>query len=179
MAKMRHTSGWLWQHALFSGLCLGTVVSCDPREQPDQTCPFDMPTPPFRLTVDTLEPTLRPELELNIVYGGNQRESYHPGERSTSPDICCVTLNSADAAPERIPCAGEAPDAATEPLVVVCDLWTSGAANLTIRQGEHVYASQTLQALPRQDIPLRCGLFETTDAHWTYGLGDAGVVIHE
>lgn len=179
MVKTWHTSGRLWQHALSSGLCLSTLVSCGPREPPDETCPLDMPTPPFRLTVETTEAALSPELELNIIYGGNQRESYHPGERSTSPDICCTTLGSAEAAPERIPCAGDPPDAAVEPLVVVCDLWTGGAAKLTIRSGDRVHASQTLQAVPRRDIPLRCGLFETMDARWTYGLGDAGVVIHE
>ncbi len=134
---------------------------------------------PFRLTVDTTESALSPELEIHISYGGDQTETYHPGQTSQSSDICCATYGVGGTIPERIPCAEADNDAAAGRALVVCDLWTGGAANLTIRNGAEVVASQTLQATPRVDTPQQCGLFETLDAHWTYGLADAGVAVQD
>lgn len=175
MSRKRHSKRPLWQHGTAGGLVLSCFMACAPHEEPD-ACPLDTPTPPFRLTVDTTETSLSPELEIRITFGGNQTETYHPGETSASPDICCATFDAKSNVPERIPCSGSATDSATEPNVVVCDLWTGGAANLTISGGAVTFASQTLQAVPRVDIAEQCGLFETLEASWTYGLNDAGVV---
>jgi hypothetical protein len=161
-----------------SPLLVWFLLACAPKDKPGP-CPLDMPTPPFRLTVDTTEPGLSADLEIHVVYGGDQTETYRPGTSSTSPDICCATLATSGSIPERVPCSESAADAAVTPVLVVCDLWTGGAAILTIKDSHQVYASQTLQAQPRSDVQEGCGLFETIEAQWTYGLSDAGVAIHE
>lgn len=177
MARKRPEKRPLWQHAAATSvLVVWSLAACGPEQRPDP-CPLDMPAPPFRLTVDTAQPVLSPELQIHIVYGGTQTETYHPGDPSSSADICCATFGPSSDIPERVSCAHHGTDAATNPTMVVCDLWTGGAANLTIKAGQQVYAEQTLQAVPRVDIPESCGLFETVEAHWTYGLADAGVAI--
>lgn len=167
-----------WKVAVASLALLPVGAACGPGERTDP-CPLDMPTPPFRLTVDTAEAALNTELQIQIAYGGNQMETYQPGQTSSSEDICCATLGEGSTIPERIPCSGGVSDASTGPTIVVCDLWTGGAANLTIQSGTEVVAEQTLQAAPRIDIPESCGLFETLEVHWTYGAADAGVAVHD
>lgn len=175
MARKQHSKRPLWQYGC---AYLLATTACGQPQRPE-ACPLDMPTPPFRLTVDTVELSLSADLEIRIVYGGKQTEIYHPGDSSLSPDICCTTLAHTSAIPKRVPCAQPTTDAATTLAVVVCDLWTGGAANLTIRNGEQVYTSQTLQAVPQLDVPESCGLFETVDARWTYGLHDAGAAMQD
>lgn len=73
----------------------------------------------------------------------------------------------------RLPDAG-APDEVNH---VVCDLWTNGAADLTVLVDGLERVQQTLPAR-QQEAGERCGLLETVEAVLVLDAPDAGVVLH-
>lgn len=155
--------------------CVMVSSACtDPKPGPE---PCDAPQPAFRFEATTVHEPLPPELTLQVEFGGAQTETYTLGATRVGDVACCVTVTSVEDAPRVIPCdTSMERDAAVEPNAIVCDLWTNGAVNLTVRHKNRVLVAQTLQAQLANEED-KCGVFRTLPAKWELGAGDAGVVL--
>jgi hypothetical protein len=161
-------------------LLLGSVASACERETQDApgVCPLAVPA--FRLTLRAV-PELPPGTKLTVAFGGAQSERFvlgmAPGSNET---VCCGTYLDGDA-PELIPCS-TAPDAQTDGAglasdaagfrspALVCDLWTNGAAEITVRAAGYPEFTEHLVAEMRKE----CAGLVTVEIDRTLMHADAG-----
>lgn len=129
-------------------------------------------------------PELPPGTKLTVAFGGAQHERYAlgmaPGNNET---VCCGTYPEG-AAPERIPCSpvsdvdtgiARGADAGADagvlrPSTVVCDLWTNGAAEISVRAAGYPEFTEHLVAEMREE----CAGLVTVEIDRTLMHTDAG-----
>ena len=146
-------------------------------------------------------------LTIDVAFGGAQSESYRVGSSTRGEVVCCQSVEEVSDAPKRIPCAGAGLDKAEQFNLaardashilndagtmgstsdgtpgadfdfVVCDLWTNGAAHLTVWIDGETRLDQTLPARQQEESG-NCGLLQTVDAVLALGDSDAGVRIEQ
>ncbi len=126
---------------------------------PDENSrPCDAPVMAFRVTLTAADGPLPPGMEL-IVDHGTGEAKYHPGDPPSSQVLFCEN-RLADGGPVD-------PDAGVYPALV-CELWTDGAAHVTVRAEGYLTLDEQL------DAKLESGCLKTRDVQLTLERGDAG-----
>jgi hypothetical protein len=163
------------------GLALsGALEACkhSPHDGTLGMCP--QPAPAFRLTL-WAQPALPLGASLRVGFGGAQTESYELGGREGHNETaCCAAFVDASGAPERIACGGTRPDTAassdagrTPARVIVCDLWTDGAAEIVVRAKGFPTLKESLVAQRAAEME-GCHTLVTVDVQRALSHTDAG-----
>lgn len=173
------------------GVCVALGgLCCDPTgDPPDEVCPRARPA--FELTIASLEGPLPRSLEVEVEFGGAAIESYSFQRGNVGNDVLCCVPGNAQASSLHPQTCGRAlselmkPDAALDaapplatpsldlPTRVHCQLWTNGAAELTITARDTPELRRTLVADQDERYP-QCSVWDTTSVKLVLGADDAG-----
>jgi hypothetical protein len=132
-----------------------SLAACGTADPPGEAlCPG--PRPAFALLVEAADKRPLPEdTTILVVYGGSAEERFHLKAPSGTPDVvfCGVVPGGADPDGGVIDAGQGGP---TEVTAVSCQLWTDGAANVTVQAEGLATVKRTLEA--KTD---RCGITTT------------------
>jgi hypothetical protein len=162
-------------------------AGCDSKKPPPvMMCPD--PVPAFRVRL-TSGSTLPPGAKLEVVFGGAQSEQYVLGEaHSSNETVCCTSLAAGAPVPSSIPCDGAAgtpqvadasqvldagATAVTEYALITCELWTNGAAKVTVEAEGYQVSTETLVAEADEELEY-CNAFRTVYVDLSLLRPDAG-----
>jgi hypothetical protein len=147
------------------------VACSQPRTAP---CPRSQAA--FRLQVTAIDGNLPVDTELTVSYQGSRQERYDFYDMGAgNVDVCCRPSGSAWPATAALPTVactpGSSPDASVAPNVedagsraaLVCQLWTSGPAEVDVTATGYAELDQVLQA---ELLDNGCGV-QTTDVRVT------------
>jgi hypothetical protein len=166
------------------------LLACDPgSDAPEDVCPRARPA--FELTIKSHEGTLPRNLGVEVEFGGATSERYSfqrgnegndvlccvPGNEPLSslhPQTCGRALSESMLADAALDAAPTAPAPLHPPTELRCQIWTNGAADLTITAGETPELRRTLVADLDERYP-RCAVWDTTAVKLVLGATDAGV----
>jgi hypothetical protein len=150
-------------------LVLGCKDSKDPANDP--LCVQQGPA--FRVMVVAPHGALPRNVELDLVYQGTLHAQYELGHRSSNEDLCCRTMSSIPDELSMTSCND--PDAGFPPhapaMAILCDVWSNGAAQLTLRATGYDTTVHDLTATRNE----QCETIETSDVTLTLQRGDAGM----
>jgi len=142
---------WRGYLALLAGLF---VAGC-PEED---TKPCDAPVMAFRVTLNAADGPLPPDTGLLVRHGTGNAEYHLQGLRSGTNVLFCGDRDGGQIDPND---AGKLD-------VLVCELWTDGAAHVTVRAKGYLTLDEQL------DAKLESGCLQTRDVQLTLERGDAG-----
>lgn len=144
--------------SLLSALALTTSCSKDPRYD---DCIVERPA--FRVRVNAHANELPDDTRLYVDYGAGEEE-YRLGDPPERPDVVfCILLSEQVDAGAMIEV-----DTGSGVQELLCELWTQGAAQLTVRASG--YPTQVLTMVAERD---GCGI-ETVDYHVVLERADGG-----
>lgn len=168
-------------------LALAAVCACQQHApKADPVCPRARAA--FELEVSTDSATLPESLVVRVGFGGAESEAYSPklGNRhntvlccssnanaSLRPMTCGQDLSAEDAgeASNPVPTMSEPKDASD----VRCQVWSNGAAELTVSARGFAPVHRTLAAEPDSELP-QCSVWHTVAVPLILRHGDAGVI---
>jgi hypothetical protein len=153
---------------LLGGVLAGCKDSKDPANDP--LCVQEGPA--FRLMVVAPHGPLPRDTELQLTYQGTLHEDYDLHDRSGNEDLCCRTMSSIPSELTMTSCnadAGASPHAPA--MAIVCDVWSNGAAQVTLSATGYDTTVNDLTATLDED----CETIETSDVTLRLQRGDAGM----
>jgi hypothetical protein len=151
-----------------SGVLAGCKGSKDPADDP--LCVQQGPA--FRVMVVAPNGPLPRDTELRLTYQGTLSEDYDFHDRSRNEDLCCRAMSSV---PNELTMTSCDPDAGAPlhgpAMAIVCDVWSNGAAQITLSATGYDSTVNDLAATLDED----CETIETRDVTLTLQRGDAGI----
>lgn len=154
--------------AMAASLLIGCKDSNDPVDQP--LCVQQGPA--FRVLVVAPQGPLPRDTELQLTYQGTQHEAYELHDRSINEDLCCQAVSEVPSEFSATSCRPDAGVPLHSPAVaIVCDVWSNGAAQVTLSATGYDTAVHNLTAMLDEE----CETIETSDVTLTLQRGDAGV----
>jgi hypothetical protein len=155
-----------------SVLLSGLVVGCNDAKDPANNPLCVQRGPAFRMMVVAPHGPLPGDVELELTYQGTLHEGYEFGDRSRNEDLCCRAMSTI---PNELTATSCNPDDAGAPMhapamAIMCDVWSNGAAQVTLSASGYVTTVHELAATLDED----CGTIETTEVTLTLQRGDAG-----
>lgn len=142
--------------AVVGSVLVGLMGACSPDTAPSGCPP---PHPTFHLTIDCMEGPVPDDVTVSVVYGGGVEEFDAKSPADTPKSVFC-TLHY-DHPGDASAGAGGASISKVE-----CELWTDGAATVTVKASGYPDLERSLSA--QRDA---CGLV-TTEAQMTLEHGD-------
>ena len=159
------------------GSVLGVSACAESGDTNPASC--GSPQPAFRVLVESSTGAPLPDdLFMSIRFGGAREADFSRGRSSDREVLCCEELGEVGATLPVPDCTGTAgADAGRDAgqdsnRAVVCDLWTSGAAELRIEADAHLPFEISLEA----EVDERCKTSVTVDERvLLQPPGDAGI----
>lgn len=126
-------------------LLLAAVACSEQQAPPSDTCPG--PRPAFSLHVERADGELLPaDTTLTVSYGGSAQERFALDDPPTAPQVVFCRVVPEGAALDGGVVDLASLDAGTHIKALVCELWTDGAANVSVEASGLAPFTQTLVA---------------------------------
>jgi hypothetical protein len=138
---------------------------CSSDAGPEQSCPR---TPAaFHVLIRAANGVLPDDTVVSVRYGGSAVEQYYVSDPPSEPEVLFCKAVDNDGGPPGVGDASPPPFQEIEALA--CDLWTNGAAIVTVAASRYPVVERQLE--PHTD---HCGVSETVQAEIMLGEPDGG-----